>query len=95
MPELIGPSLPCLDYLFVNEFEASQLAGGVGKVVARPDLKSLVDLAQTILARGVRKAVLVHVPDGVVCVQREGPVQARAGGRVVHRNDGVVAMRAR
>ena len=74
MPTIIDPSLPFIDYLFLNEFEAGQLAGHDQKMDSNPGSGVLIELGKTILARGVRKAVLVHVPDGVVCVQRDGPI---------------------
>lgn len=73
MPSIVGPSLPFVDYLFLNEFEARQLAGGYETEVWAADRGSLVKFGQQILDRGVREAVVVHVPDGVVCVQRGGP----------------------
>jgi sugar/nucleoside kinase (ribokinase family) len=74
MPAVINASLPFIDYLFLNEFEAGQLVGLDRKLASNPDSDSLIELGRTILARGVRKAVLLHVPNGVVWVQREGPV---------------------
>jgi sugar/nucleoside kinase (ribokinase family) len=71
MASIIIPSLPFLDYLFLNEFEAGQLAEMSQGTVSRFDAKSLISLGEEILARGVKEAVIVHVPNGAVCVQRE------------------------
>ena len=62
---IVNPSLPHLDFLFLNEYELARLVGDhVGK-----NPKQLEAQARRILQRGVRNAVIVHLPDGALCVR--------------------------
>lgn len=65
---VVAPSLPHLDYLFLNEFEAEQLTG----VQTSPSLESLAHSAKALIQRGVREMVFVHSPEGVVAGNSEG-----------------------
>ena len=66
---IINPSLPHLDYLFLNEYELARLAGGEAcKAVAQLEMQ-----ARAILQRGVRGAVMVHLPEGAICVPKDSP----------------------
>jgi sugar/nucleoside kinase (ribokinase family) len=67
---VINPSLPYLDYLFLNEYELARLVGG-------GESKSPVKLeayARALLERGVRQALIVHLPEMALCVRRGQPV---------------------
>jgi sugar/nucleoside kinase (ribokinase family) len=64
-----NPSLPHLDYLFLNEYELARLVDG-------SESKSPVQLeaqARALLERGVREALIVHLPEMALCVQRNQP----------------------
>jgi sugar/nucleoside kinase (ribokinase family) len=68
-PATVNPSLPHLDYLFLNEFELALLVGGeAGK---KPE--QLESQAREVLRRGVRGAVIVHLPEGALCVVKDSP----------------------
>lgn len=69
--EIVASSAPHLDYLILNEIEASWLRG------SRPDeasteLPEMQRAAQDILKLGVRKAVVLHSEFGAVCVGHDG-----------------------
>lgn len=66
---IVNPSLPHLDYLFLNEFELARLAGGE----AGTQPAQLEAQAREVLRRGVRRAVIVHLPKGAVCVPGNAP----------------------
>ena len=66
---IVNPSLPCLDYLFLNEFELARLVSR--EAGTRPE--QLEEQARGILQRGVRKAVIVHLPEGALCVPKDLP----------------------
>ena len=75
---IINPSLPHLDYLFVNELELARLVGGrVSKLPAE-----LESQARTLLERGVRQALIVHLPEVALCVRRQQPTLLQASVRV-------------
>ena len=75
---IVNPSLPYLDYLFLNEFELARLAG----CEAGTKPAQLEAQAREVLQRGIRKAVVVHLPEGALCVPREGPVILQPAVRV-------------
>jgi sugar/nucleoside kinase (ribokinase family) len=65
----VNPCLPHLGYLFLNEYELARLSGsGVCKKPAQLDAQ-----AREILRHGVRGAVIVHLPEGALCVSKDSP----------------------
>lgn len=75
---VVNPSLPYLDYLFLNEYELARLVGGdAGKQPAQ-----LESQAREVLRRGVRGAVIVHLPEGALCVAGDSPVILQPSARV-------------
>lgn len=66
---VVNPSLPHLDYLFLNEYELARLAGGE----TRKGPVELEAQAREVLQRGVRGAVIVHWPAGGLYVAAGGP----------------------
>ena len=75
---IVNPSLPHLDYLFMNEYELARLVGGeVDKKFAR-----LESQAREVLRRGVRGAVIVHLPEGALCVSKDAPAIVQPSVRV-------------
>lgn len=71
--KVVAPSLPFLDYLFINEYEAEKVTGialvyGDG-AVSRENSQAA---AQKLLDGGVRKAVLLHFADGALGLTKEG-----------------------
>src|SRR5208282_4793647 len=66
---IVNPSLPYLDYLFLNEYELARLASAS----ASKNPVQLESQAREILKRGVRCAVIVHFPEGALCVARNRP----------------------
>jgi sugar/nucleoside kinase (ribokinase family) len=81
---IVNSSLPYLDYLFLNEFELAHLVKAeAGKTAAQ-----LESQAGEVLRRGVRRAVIVHLPAGALCLTKDSPpflqpaVQVPAGAIV-------------
>jgi len=66
---VILPSLPEIDVLFLNEFEAGSL---LGSEVKDSDLRSLLNAAQSVLDMGVRHFVVLHSSSGAVAVSSSG-----------------------
>ncbi|NOX98783.1 MAG: carbohydrate kinase family protein [Verrucomicrobia bacterium] len=67
--EIVTPSLPHIDVLLTNEFEASRLSGIDLHKEFSPATGEAA--AKTILDRGVQKRVVIHAPNGAVAVDRE------------------------
>ena len=62
--------LPCLRYLddlIVNETEAAGLAG------LPPAAENLLRIAERLKEAGVRDRVIIHMPDGALCLSERGP----------------------
>ncbi len=75
---VINPSLPYLDYLFLNEYELGRLVGGsTSKAPAQLEAQ-----ARALLERGVRQALIVHLPEMALCVRRGQPALLQASVRV-------------
>lgn len=77
--DAVEAALPEIDYLFLNEVEAARATGG-GTDAA--DEVSLAAAARKLLAKGVRRAVILHTPviglwlgaDGTMITRRPDPV---------------------
>ena len=63
---LVIPCLPYTDYLIVNELEAGRLTG------MEPSNDNLETIARKLMALGVRKKVIIHMPERAVCLSAEG-----------------------
>jgi sugar/nucleoside kinase (ribokinase family) len=63
---IVNPSLPHLDYLFLNEYELARL---VGESASKNPVQ-LETQTREVLQRGVHGAVIVHLPEGALCVAR-------------------------
>ena len=75
---IIDPSLAYLDYLFLNEYELARLVGG-------KESKSPVQLeaqARALLERGIRQALIVHLPEMALCVRPDRPMLRQPSVRV-------------
>ncbi len=63
---LVLPCLPYTDFLIINELEAAKLTG------MDAERANLPAIAQTLKAMGVRKKVIIHMPDLALCCSDEG-----------------------
>lgn len=63
---IVLPCLPYTDYLIVNELEAGKLAD------IEPKPENLQKIAQKLKEMGVRKKVIIHMPERSVCLSDEG-----------------------
>ena len=67
--EVIIPSLPYIDYLFLNEFEAGKIAGvQTVSEQGHPIVDKCFEAAMRIVEMGARGWVILHFPMGVVAV---------------------------
>ena len=63
---LVKPCLPYTDYLIINELEAGKLTG------IEANKKNLETVARSLMEMGVRKKVIIHMPDCAVCLSEAG-----------------------
>lgn len=62
---LVKPCLPYTDYLIINELEAGNLTG------LEPNASNLRQIALKLKEMGVRKKVIIHMPECAVCAGTE------------------------
>ena len=73
--KIIGPSLPHIDYLILNEVELARASGQPQLAAGQtPKDQDLIDMAQKVIAQGVRRAVIVHCPQKALWVGCDGQV---------------------
>jgi sugar/nucleoside kinase (ribokinase family) len=81
--DVIPPALPYIDYLFVNEYEAGMITG---IQTADSDCTVILDqcyeAAFKIIAMGVNKWVILHFPQGVIAVCKDGNSHYQASIKV-------------
>jgi sugar/nucleoside kinase (ribokinase family) len=70
--KLVTPALPHLDYLVVNEFEASRSAGVEVSVDGKICFERLSEAAARLLDSGVREWVVIHCPEGALARSSSG-----------------------
>lgn len=79
---LVKPVLPQVDYFILNEYEAEKLSRIPTRVRGKMHLLGIRKAAQRIVAMGVREWVILHFPEGVLAVNREGQVFVQGSVRV-------------
>jgi hypothetical protein len=69
---VVLPALPFLDIMFLNEFEAGQALSVKIRHGDQIDVPVLLKSAETLLAAGVRRWVIIHFPEGALAMSRDG-----------------------
>jgi sugar/nucleoside kinase (ribokinase family) len=69
--EIIEPSLPYTDYLFLNEFEAGRCTG-LDMSGDAPDVETLRAAGSHLLLHGVNQWIFIHFPKGVYALSKQG-----------------------
>lgn len=75
--EVAEAALPHTDYLIINEVEAGKIVGMNLKTVP-VSIAAVSDAARALLAKGVRKQVVIHFEAGAVVADSEGHVSIQA-----------------
>lgn len=65
---VVLPALPFLDIIFLNEFEAGQALSVKIRRNDEIDVQVLLKSAETLLAAGVRRWVIIHFPEGALAI---------------------------
>ncbi|MDW7695533.1 carbohydrate kinase family protein [Flammeovirgaceae bacterium SG7u.111] len=68
------PSLPFINYFFLNDYEAAKLSGIEVKTNGEIDIEKLTSAAQKVLDMGVNNLVSVHFDKGILLVEKDGKV---------------------
>jgi len=69
---VMTPALPHVDYLIVNEFEASRSTGIDVAVDGKISFEKASEAAQRLLELGVDELVVIHFPEGALARSRSG-----------------------
>lgn len=79
---VVTPALPHIDYLIVNEFEASRSTGIEVGVNGAISFERASEAAQRLLDMGVREWVVIHCPEGALARSRSGEVASLGSVRI-------------
>jgi sugar/nucleoside kinase (ribokinase family) len=69
---VVSPTLPFLDIIFLNEFEAARVFSLEIRQAGKIDVPTLLKTADTLLAAGVRRWAIIHFPEGVLAAAQDG-----------------------
>jgi sugar/nucleoside kinase (ribokinase family) len=69
---VVLPTLPFLDFIFLNEFEAARIFSLEIRQGGKIDFPTLLKTAETLLAAGVRRWAIIHFPEGVLAASPDG-----------------------
>lgn len=70
--DVVSPSLPFVDVLFINEFEAEKITHITTTNKDGIDLEQCLKACTALLQMGVKKWVILHFPDGAIAAQSDG-----------------------
>ena len=70
--QVVSPTLPFLDIIFLNEFEAAGVFSLEIRQSGKIDVPTLLKTAETLLAAGVRRWAIIHFPEGVLAASHDG-----------------------
>ena len=79
---IVAPALPCVDYLIVNEFEASKCAGVEIEIDGQISFTRASEAAQRLLEAGVHEWVIIHCPEGALARNNSGDEAFQSSVRV-------------
>ncbi len=68
---IVAPSLPFIDYLFLNEYEASKLTG-IDLISGKIDRLTYEKALKKIFAGGILHWAILHFPEGVIARNKNG-----------------------
>lgn len=66
VPRVVEPSLPAIDYLFLNEIEAERLTGIRTRRAGTIVPEAVSRAAEVLIGRGVNDLVCIHYPEGAL-----------------------------
>ena len=72
--EIAESALPFTDVLVINEIEAGKVAGVELKLPHGIDLAAAVNVAKTLLQKGVQQQVVIHFVEGAIVAEKDGAI---------------------
>ncbi|MFZ5495401.1 MAG: carbohydrate kinase family protein [Verrucomicrobiota bacterium] len=70
--QVVLPVLPHVDYLFVNEYEASHVTGVTVRQSSHINPQAIEEAARALVNSGVRQWVVIHFPEGAFACSHDG-----------------------
>jgi sugar/nucleoside kinase (ribokinase family) len=70
--EVVAPSLPYIDVLFINEFEAEKITHIATTTDGKIDIENCKKACSALLALGVKHWVILHFPQGAIATNVTG-----------------------
>lgn len=70
--DTVASSLPFIDYLFINEYEAAKITGINTYIDTEIDRLACENACQDLLNMGVNQWVILHFPKGVIAISKKG-----------------------
>ena len=70
--QVVAASLPHIDYLFMNDYEAGRASGKTLVEEDRLDVGAAVDAGRALHARGDLEWIIIHAPEAAVAIPHEG-----------------------
>jgi sugar/nucleoside kinase (ribokinase family) len=83
--EIAHAAMPHTDYLIINEIEAGKIVGHELRRYGNLDIQATAEAARALIARGVKKQVVIHFAEGALsadadgCVCRQGSLELPEG----------------
>jgi len=83
---VMAPALPHIDFLIINELEASRTSGVDVITDGKPDPARLAEAAAKLIDAGVRRWVIIHYPEGALARAADGTVVTHGSVRFPDEN---------
>lgn len=81
---VVLPSLPHIDYLVINDFEATRITGRKMNADGSANPGELEAAAKDLLSAGVKRAVIIHFPNGAVAAESDSHLHHQGSVKVPH-----------
>jgi sugar/nucleoside kinase (ribokinase family) len=79
---VVPPALPYIDYLFINEYEATKTTGIETVIGGEININKAIEAAKKLLEMGVKDTVFLHFPKGALAVKVSGEVVKQGSVKV-------------
>lgn len=72
--DVVSPSLPYINYLFMNEFELSRLTGMPTQTNGKTSLNKCISATKKVFENGFEGLLIVHFKEGAVAIDKDNSV---------------------
>lgn len=84
--EVVSPSLPYIDILFINEFEAEKITSIATSKDGKINLSQCIEACKVLLELGVNKWVILHFPEGAIALNPNGDIITQGSVNIASEN---------